>query len=203
MLVKVKVPSTNFWKPKTNPIQLMSLPALWSEVCWNPKERRGEHYRNSAVHQQTLMWPRSAFMTLWRRHLDDVINKWSKELIFIAQIQFLGLMYLWLVVKWGVAEEQLYTIETTHFYTNTAIKCSLILINNKYGISSVKQCLSKRYFEYQFSRKRNCKINTNLWSHHSHLIYSKFLFISWLVCSFAQIKSPPCTKLHNIVSPVL
>ena len=52
------------------------------------------------------------------------------------------------------AEEQPSDIENTHFHTNTAIKCSLILVWSKYGFSGIKQCFSKRPCEYQFSRNQ-------------------------------------------------
>lgn len=129
---------------------------LWLEVSWNPKEGRAQHYH--ILIRQPIS---SAFTCLWpcgeNTEMMSSINE-AMELFFITEIPVLGLKGSWLVAKWKMLRNNLLT-ENTHFYTNTAIKGSLILVWSKYGFSSIKQCLSKRHCEYQFSRKKEEKLH--------------------------------------------
>lgn len=112
-------------------------------------------YFDSTAHQQCIY----VFMILWRKHWDDVINKWSHGTFFHYRDSSSGIKGFMTCGQEEDAEEQPFDIENTHFYTNTAIKCSLILVWSKYGFSSIKQCLSKRHCEYQFSRKKEEKLH--------------------------------------------
>lgn len=115
-------------------------PMLWFERCWNHKDRRAEHYHISLRHSisKYSTWPSNAFITLWRKHLDDVINKWSHGAYFHCRNSVSGINGPMTCSQVEDSEDQPSNIENSHFYTNAVTKCSLILIGNEYGFPSVK-----------------------------------------------------------------
>lgn len=98
------------------------------------------------------------------------------------------------LMTWGQAEEaeELPSdIENAPFYTNTAIKRSLIPVWNQYGFSSVKH----PNINFQETERKSCIINTTLQSHHNHLIYFNACLFQSLYIPFRQQNLSLGTKL--------
>lgn len=133
-------------------------------LIWSVLKSRGEEntlsYFNLTVHQQVFDMAKQCIYDLGRKHLDDVINIWSRGAYFQCIDAVSGINGPWTDGHGEDAEEQASDLENTRFYTNSVPECSRIQIRNEYGFSSIRQCLSKRHLQYQFLRTKKEKLQT-------------------------------------------